>query len=100
MAWRKPAAMDNTPTSTATTPAIPMTVAATAPRRCGRLINPNFVIEATCDNQFKSQVIKIYIRLKASATRNRMAWRAGKIPVIKPKTRQSPSPMNKSRTGK
>ena len=51
MACRKPAAMESTPTSTATTPAMPMTVAATAPRRCGRLSSPNFVIEPICENQ-------------------------------------------------
>ena len=53
MACRKPAAMESTPTSTATTPAMPMTVAATAPRRCGRLSNPNFVIEPICENQLR-----------------------------------------------
>ena len=57
MACLKPAAMESTPTSTATTPAMPMTVAATAPRRCGRLINPNLVTEAICENQLMGPAI-------------------------------------------
>ena len=57
MACRKPAAMESTPTSTATTPAMPMTVAATAPRRCGRLNNPNFVMDAICENQLMGPAI-------------------------------------------
>ena len=51
MACLKPAAMESTPTSTATTPAMPMTVAATAPRRCGMLSSPNFVMEAIWEIQ-------------------------------------------------
>ena len=57
MACLKPAAMESTPTSTATTPAMPMTVAATAPRRCGMLINPNLVMEAICESQFMGPVM-------------------------------------------
>ena len=48
---RKPAAMDSTPTSTVTTPAMPMTAAPTEPRRCGMPSRPNLVTEAICDSQ-------------------------------------------------
>ncbi len=47
----KPAAMESTPTSTATTPAMPQTAAATEPSRCGMLSRPNFVTEATWEFQ-------------------------------------------------
>ncbi len=60
IACLNPAAMDNTPTSTATTPAMPMTVAATAPRRCGRLIRPNLVMEPICESQLMGPDIKIF----------------------------------------
>jgi hypothetical protein len=36
---------------------MPMTVAATAPRRCGRLISPNFVTDAICENQLMGPAI-------------------------------------------
>src|SRR5207245_7649179 len=39
------------PTSTATTPAMPNTAAATAPRRWGIVNRPNFVTEAVWENQ-------------------------------------------------
>jgi len=45
IACLKPAAMESTPTSTATTPAMPIAAAATAPRRRGMLSSPNFVME-------------------------------------------------------
>ena len=48
---RKPAAIESTPTSTVTTPAMPMTAAATEPRRCGIPSRPNFVTEAIWENQ-------------------------------------------------
>ena len=57
MACRKPAAMESTPTSTATTPAMPMIVAVTAPRRCGMLIKPNFVMEAIWESQLMGPAI-------------------------------------------
>src|ERR1019366_8050316 len=51
MACLNPAAMDRTPTSTATTPAMPMIVAVAAPRRCGMLINPNLVMDPAWESQ-------------------------------------------------
>ncbi len=45
IARRNPAAIESTPTSTSTTPAMPMIVAMTEPRRCGTLNRPNFVME-------------------------------------------------------
>src|ERR1035441_8749116 len=50
MAFSKPTPMESTPTRTATTPAMPMTAAATDPRRCGMLSKPNLLTEATCES--------------------------------------------------
>src|SRR5262249_49620697 len=50
---RKPTAIESTPTRTATTPATPITAAITDPRRCGMPIRPNFVTEATWENQLR-----------------------------------------------
>ena len=58
MACLNPAAMERTPTSTATTPAMPMAAAATAPRRWGMLMSPNFVIEAICRSQLTGPLMK------------------------------------------
>src|ERR1035441_7162159 len=52
MACLNPAAMESTPTSTPTTPAMPTIVAAAEPRRCGRLNNPNLVMLVTFESQF------------------------------------------------
>src|SRR5438477_9329891 len=51
IARRNPCAMESTPTNTATTPAIPNTASATAPRRWGMVNKPNFVTEAVCEIQ-------------------------------------------------
>ena len=53
----KPTPIDSTPTSTATTPAMPNTAAATEPRRCGMLSRPNLLTEATCESQLIGRVI-------------------------------------------
>src|ERR1035441_3101458 len=57
MARVKPTAMERMPTRTATTPAMPMTVAMTAPRRRGALINPKRVTAATCNSHVQGPVI-------------------------------------------
>ena len=46
MVFLKPAAMESTPTSTPTTPAMPMTAAATDPRRWPMPSSPNLVTDA------------------------------------------------------
>ena len=49
--------MDNTLTSTVTTPAMPITDASEDPRRCGMLSKPNRVTDATCINQLMGPAI-------------------------------------------
>jgi hypothetical protein len=51
MAFWNPAPIERTPTRTATTPAMPMTAAATDPRRCGMLSKPNLLTETICESQ-------------------------------------------------
>ena len=115
MAFLNPTPIESTPTSTATTPAMPITAAATEPSRCGMLSKPNLLTEATCESQLMGPAIREsrkpkaegriggehdYILLNASATRRRMAWRAGNMPASTPSATLSPTPMSTSTVGK
>jgi len=95
MVLTTPWAMDNTPTITATTPAIPNMAAADEPLRCGRERMPNWITA-------KIWVIQLNTRhlLSASAICNFCACSAGIIPAINAMAKINRAPRTRSRVGR
>jgi hypothetical protein len=92
---RMPWAMERTPTSTATTPAIPKTADSAVPSRSGS----DWRLKRVMAKTWMNQLIIVYLR-SASAMRRRWAWSEGKIPAAIPTTSTSPMPMARSSRGK